>query len=302
MNRHVGVELEFADINTYRAAQILNNHFGYNHDEWQDEIFRSIDTTSVFDYSKWNFVSDSSILNSNGTYSARSFIENGEVIKADNRIEEHRRKWSGIEVISPKTNSYFKLFENIENVMELMWRNGASVNKSLDTALHVHVDISDLSFEQLKEIPRRIEKIETDLQILSTNVLNPIHSLELVNRLESCSDIDEFCIEYHKVDGGNYFKSFKMTKNRRVINLSPFLFRSQENKTVEYRPFAMSTSVEYVCGCILLSLEITNLLIAGENMDFLSNRIQNLSKIFKETQLTENQLDSIKSAFIQESK
>jgi hypothetical protein len=298
MNRCVGVELEFADINAYDAAKMLNQHFGYNFDEWQDEIFRSIDTVSVFDYSKWNFVSDSSILNSNGTYSARSFIENGEVVKADKRIEEHRRKWSGIEIISPKTDSYFKLFESLEDVMQIMFSNGAAVNKALDTALHVHVDISDLSFEQLKALPRRIAKIETDLQILSTNVLNPTHSLELVNRLEICNDIDEFCIEYHKVDGGNYFRSFKTTKNRRVINLSPFLFRAIEHKTAEYRPFAMSTSVEYVYGCILLSLEITNLLVAGESLDFLGNRIQNLSKLFKETQLTENQLDSIKSAFM----
>jgi hypothetical protein len=277
--RKIGVELEFSDINTFEAAKQLSNLFHNDFSLWRDSSSNL--KKPILNYSLWNFISDSTIKNTDGTYCLKSYIDDsGSIKNIDINSGLYRDRMSGIEAISPATSNYDKLFSDIGIITDLVLSNGGKIDRSLDNALHVHVDASDIGLDQILRMPRKILKVQNSLEKFFTKngLMVPLFTEEDVVAIESSKDLDELYANYLTKQG---FINVNHPWHRYVINLGPWILKDAEEKTIEFRAYSMSQSLEYIKECVFLSIDIFNYLAFDQDIVDLEDRTRYIESIYR---------------------
>lgn len=262
-SKKIGLELEYSDISTKKAVEIVYKYFNLDISKWDDS--RSVLDKISLDYSSWNAVSDLTIKNSDSSKMLSTYFEDGKLKRANPENLEERKKWKGIEVISPPTNSYQQLFSDIESLSSLLVSNGAKISRYLDNALHIHIDASDLNLDQIKKVIERSYKIQGSLKKFYTynGIPVPEYTDQDIELFKTAETIEDLYRMYFWSDS----RLSTTTNNamvRRVINVGPWLYRNQENKTVEFRCFSNSYNIEYIKEAVFLSLDIFDYLLSGD--------------------------------------
>ena len=268
----VGVELEYSDVNCKTAQQQLENLFSYPFDAWRKS--HGTHKKIVLDYSRWNCVTDNTIINSDGTRCSMSYIVDGEMryIFSPNEHIEHSK---GIEVISPPIADYEILLSDVEKINEAMFTNGATVGRHLDTALHFHIDANDLTFEQIKNIPIKMLPIQEALTkfFAYDGIPTPLYRAEEAEAFAACNSMDELT-EIYASNGAEYGYSIEHYFNRRVVDIGPWIKKEHPLKTIEFRGFSMSTNIDCIAGCLHLCLDIFDYLINNKPLINFNERVE----------------------------
>jgi hypothetical protein len=268
----VGIELEYSDILGRIAQNELEKIFGYKFTEWQNSF--SIENKLKLDYSKWNSIVDNTIKNTDGSKCSLDYMVGNDkypISSKEQRIEHSR----GIEVVSPKTNNYKELMSDIEKINKAMISSGATISRYLDDALHIHVDATELSTDQIKKIPLKCLPIQKSLTKLLTydGIPVPLYSEQDAKLFIKCNSIYEIKQVYIAKEGhGSY--SIDHFLNRKIIDIGPWLKKPHPLKTIEFRAYSMSRNIEYIEECLKLSLDIYDYLVNDTILVNFENRVE----------------------------
>lgn len=275
----VGIEVEMSDIRVVEAARIVYEYFGRPFSSWQDR-WGPYDKPDI-DYTQWHVMSDGSLYNADGSRCMWTYVdENGVMRKASSsKKSPDRQKWKGAELIGPATSDFMQLGYDLQNLVTLLHSNGATFTRKNVNALHVHVDISEVDFENLRQWPRLIYEMQDTFDILSTKwKKRAFYTEESVERLEAARDQKQFWDEYRFVKGQIRHGSFD--GHRRLIDIGPWFNDSKSYKTVEFRGFSATSNVDHMLGCIELAVDTVKSLCNGSKVENLENRVNELEKSY----------------------
>lgn len=281
-NRRVGVELEISDINTYLAVKKIYEYFNLDIDTWIN--LKGLPYKLEIAYDQWNATFDSTINNSDGSRCMFTYMDNGNQrgIKKQNLLEDSLLS-KGIEIVSPPSNDYYKTLNILKDLIDIMILNGASISNKLNDALHIHVDASDLSFKQIKDIPKKIYNIQKPLEKLLVPDTRPkvySYSLEDIDLLSRSLSEEEFYSQYMIVNGK---PDHPLYSARRIINIKPWLSNPIENKTIEFRCFSGTNNILYIKECMHLSLSIMDYLVDDIKIPFdLEEKTDHIKSLYTE--------------------
>jgi hypothetical protein len=276
-NHYVGIELEYSDILCNIAQVRLEKIFNYPFNEWKNSY--STEDKYKLNYNKWNAVCDNTIKNTDGTKCSLTYMIDGN-IKPISSIEKHIKYSSGIEAVSPKTNEYNKLISDIKKINEQMLSGGATISRLLDNALHIHIDASNLTIDQIKEIPTKCLPIQKSLTKLLTydGIEVPLYTENDAELFKECSSINDIKKVYIAKEGhGKY--SINHYLNRRIIDIGPWIKKPQHLKTIEFRAYSMSSNIKYIEECLYLSLDIFEYLIKDKPLIDFEKRVDYIESI-----------------------
>lgn len=276
-NYLVGIELEYSDILCNVAQIELEKIFNYPFEEWKNSY--STEDKSKLNYNKWNAVCDNTIKNSDGSRSSLTYIEYGKKMPISSK-EKHFKYSKGIEVVSPKTNDYKELILNIEKINTAMLSNGATISRHLDDALHIHIDASNLTIDQIKEIPIKCLSIQKYLTKLLTydGIEVPLYTEQDAELFKKCDSVDDLKKVYiAKKGNGSY--SINHYLNRRIIDIGPWIKKPEHLKTIEFRAYSMSSNIKYIEECLYLSLDIFEYLINDKPLIDFEKRVDYIESI-----------------------
>lgn len=278
LNRKVGIEFEISDIETYNIAKIVYKHFKYNFLKWNNRT--NIIKKSKLNYNIWNVTSDSTIKNSDGSKCMMTVFIDNKLVWAR---PDHKNIWKGGEIITPPSNNYKYILYNLKIIIDILILKGASIKKELDDALHIHVDASDLTFEKIKLMPKKIYNIQNYLIKFFTinGVPIPLYTEDDIYRLENTKSVEEFYKEYIKLDGEELEHKHENARCRKIINLIPWLINPLENKTIEFRAFSATKNIKYIEECIYLCLDIMDYLVYDKIIDDLEERTRYIESLYE---------------------
>lgn len=191
--------------------------------------------------------------------------------------------WKGAEIITPPSNNYSEVLYHLNNIINILISNNGSMKKELDNALHIHVDASDLTFEQIKEMPRKIYNIQDCLTKFYTidGTPVPLYTKNDIYRLENSHSVEEFYKEYITLNNEELEHKHNNVKCRRVINLAHWLAKPLENKTIEFRAFSATKNIKYIEECIYLCLDIMDYLVYDKIIDDLEERTGYIESLYE---------------------
>jgi hypothetical protein len=271
----IGFELEMSDIVTSDAAEIV-----YGDRKLLPDYSYSYDKPKL-DYSVWNLVPDSTIVNSDGSVCMKSYVEDGQLVKAFNgRFSPDRFKWKGAELISPVFEEDKIDYTSLENFLTQFKEHGAVFSGDLCNALHIHIDISELTSLQVREIVTMIYLYQPYLEGLGSSWSGSRQfSDEEIKRLWETSTIEDWWTEYCTIKG----KQLKPNRIgvRRFIDVGNYFNDIKDFKTIEFRCFRAVGTVEYVMDCIVLSqylLEMWTRNTPPENAVFLKKLVKRVKR------------------------
>ena len=237
-SRRYGVEVEFINLD-YDDLERIAKSLGIGMEYWDLDYDEEDEPR---DYSKWSYTSDGSL--------------------RDNKGDD-------IELVSPIIQTKTQE-DQLKEILRCIREDGGSVNKSC--GLHVHMDISDLSFRDIRTIVYKYNQFEEEIDkfmpksrrkgnhsyCLPTNqVYDKIHK-----RLRDCGAFDEGDFEkYRKINLGKMdttqtmeFRHHSGTLNfTKIINWVRFLDQFITNALEEERdcrraPFNADNSILYNSG------------------------------------------------------
>jgi hypothetical protein len=264
----VGFELEMSDILTKRAATIVYGDIS----EWHD---RYDDSKPKLTYDRFHVMSDGSLLNSDRTRCMRNYTTARHIRPAcASEGHPHHLRWKGAELISPvidwddqqardsalgRAESYFKKFR----------RSKAICRPELFDGLHVHIDISDLDWDEVAVLPRRIRLVQDLLVPLATYWKGiSFFTYEQLLTFIPCQTQEEFWEAYKTVDGKTYLEGDDEV--RRIIDVGPY-FDPARPDTIEFRCFRAALDVAYIASCVDFSIELLRKMISEPPRDLVAH-------------------------------
>lgn len=259
--RPFGFELEMSDIRTSVAAEIV-----YGEQEWIDRWGGY--SKPILDYSKWNLQSDATIRNSDGTVCMSSYIDDyGTFRKASNsRNSPDRLLWRGAELISPviTATNYNQQFTTYRGLIQQLIDNGAIFSPRLYNSLHIHIDINDIELTKLMTWPKKIYKIQNELDALGNDWKRKLFSKEEIEDLSNCKTVEEFV--NRMLLKGDRKVAFTANSARRIVDITPSFNPSKPN-TVEFRCFKPVPTQNYIEAASELCQELVQSWINDEELD-----------------------------------
>lgn len=284
--RTAGVELEFNDIKTYDAAKVVFKRSGRNIEDWQDRW--GAWSKPELDYTHWNVMSDGSIHNSDGTRCMFTVVEDGELRQArSSKRSEDRKIWKGAELISPAFTVYQEeyLYKELEEILGEFKELGATVTRHGRAALHVHVDVTGSTLDDVKGWLPKLQSVQSLLKPLAIDISksprkkHPLYTDELIEDLNKAESVEEFLKRYFYTrgrvgHGGQYAV-------RRLVDVSPALDEKKPYNTIEFRCFTSSLDVEVTREAVGLSRNIVDSLVEKReiDLDFVEEKVRKLEEL-----------------------
>jgi hypothetical protein len=194
-----------------------------------------------------------------------------------------RYKWKGAELISPVYNN-IKIFKKDLNIyLDLLIKNGAVIKRNLDNALHIHIDISDLSFYNIINMLERIYDIQNSFtKFLTIDGLKiPLYTKEVVQKLKKSKNKKDFWNIYRNIDGSVLHP--EASEHRRIIDLGPWFCENKNFNTIEFRAYSSSTSIEYIVECAKLSLDTVDCLVNNKDLSWIEEKSKFIESIYRES-------------------
>ena len=221
----IGIEIETFGIERSRVRDHINVVVPTHRSTYQ---YNSADSSC----SVWECKSDCSIAFNSGRRAGRN----------------------GTEIVSRKLSNSVESMEEIKSVVNVLNSIGSEVNKSC--GLHVHVDVSSLTLDEVKFIVKRYRKFENEIDRFVPrsrrgNTNNYCRSLSGNNYNESASTIDRIVpIRSSKINTTCYLKyqtiEFRhhssTLNNRKLENWIRFVVQFVEQSVKMYRAENSSSS------------------------------------------------------------
>jgi len=281
MERTVGIEIELSDIKVVDAARLVYESTGRDFSLWQDRWGPY--SKPKLSYDVWNVVSDGSLYNTDGSRCMWTYVdEQGKMCKANPaKSSSNRQKWLGAELVSPALKDVSSLVDSTRTLVGLLVENGATMTRGNVNALHVHVDISDLTFENLIHWPRLIREMQDTFDILSTKwKKRAFYTEEEVYRLEECTDARSFWREYRYIKGSVRHGDYD--GHRRLLDIGPWFNPEKSYSTIEFRGYSATKNIDYISSCIDLSLDTVECLRQGRVVPNLLERVEQMEKQYND--------------------
>ena len=257
----VGFELEMSDIKTADAATIVYGDLVH----WKDRYGDHARPTLTYD--RFHVMSDGTLRNSDGTRCMNSYRDSeGRWQRAD-RSEGHpdHLKWKGAELISPAFDwesaaDVADVFSRCENDYFPRFKEAGAVCKAdLHDGLHVHLDISALSWTEVRELLLAIMPVQWELCRLKSEWWgHQAFEDERLESLRTAKTRDEFDASYRTIrgpQGGLFLLPRWHDHIRRVVDVGPYLDPDRPD-TIEFRCFRAAMDTAYIAECIELALEV----------------------------------------------
>lgn len=285
MHKKFGIELEFSDIKTIDAAKLVYDYQKINIDDWQDIYNLKLGNKPKLKYDFWNVISDHTIKNSDGSVCMKTYKTEKNTFKKCSVFKgsKDRYKWQGVELISPVFSDLELFKKELKIYLDLLIKNNAVVKRNLDNALHVHIDISDLFFLEVKKIIPIIYKIQNSfIKFLTIDGLPiPLYTKDSVDKLISSKDEEEFWGIYRNMDGSILHP--EASEHRRIIDVGPWFCESKNFKTIEFRAYSSSINIEYIVECVKLSLDTVDCLINNKDIKWIEKKTKYIESIYKDS-------------------
>jgi hypothetical protein len=259
----VGFELEMSDIKTVDAATIVYGDLVH----WKDRYGDHARPTLTYD--RFHVVSDGTLYNSDGTFCMSSYRDSEGRLQRADKSEGHpdHLKWKGAELISPafdwdSTAEVAELFSRCEDDYFPKFREAGGVCRAdLYDALHVHLDISALSWTEVRELLLAIVPVQWELCRLKSGWWgHQVFQDEELESLRTAKTRDEFDACYRTIrswQGGLYLLPRWHDRIRRVVDIGPYLDPDRPD-TIEFRCFRAAMDTAYTAECIELAREVLN--------------------------------------------
>jgi hypothetical protein len=243
--RTVGFELEMSDIKTADAALIVYKDLALWKDRWGQYSKPSL----VYD--RWHLQSDGSIRNSDGTRCMTTFLnEEGQKVLANpSKKSVDRLQWKGAELISPvfTLEDTSKLETQFETMISAFFKKGAFFSKALYDSLHIHVDVSDCTEEEMMHWMPQIANCQLTLNSLGNgwpkrNMLTPPELTKF--EMAAQEGVESFKEQLVRTKEGKV-KFWDHDDVRRIVDMS-HRYREDRPNTIEFRSFSAIPTWSYI--------------------------------------------------------
>ena len=245
-----GFELEMSDIKTVDAAEIVYEDLTLWVDRWGGY------SKPILNYENWHLQSDGSIKNSDGTRCMFTYIDEDGILRNANsgRGSSDRYKWRGAELVSPVLDEKTEWKTTVDNYIKKFQEKGAVFESYLYDALHIHIGIPDIDFEEIKLWPRYAYALQTELNNLgnSWNGRRVYEEVEVEALANAETEAEFLNILLRK--NGKQIQPY-VNAARRIVNVLHWFSPAHAN-TIEFRCFKSVPSSEYIEACINLCLYI----------------------------------------------
>jgi hypothetical protein len=258
----VGFELEMSDIKTADAATVVYGDLLH----WKDCYGENYDKPTLT-YDRFHVVSDGTLCNSDGTCCMANYRDSEGCRQPADRSEGHpdHLKWKGAELISPvfdweSAADVANVFSRCEeDYFPKFKKAGAVCNADLYDGLHVHIDISALSWTEVRELLVAIEPVQWQLGRLTSEWRrHEFFRAEELASLRTAKTRDEFDASYRTIRGhrgGLFLLPRWHDRIRRVVDIGPYLDPNRPD-TIEFRCFRAAMDTAYIAECIELALDV----------------------------------------------
>jgi hypothetical protein len=259
--RLVGFELEMSDIKTVDAATIV---YG-NLDHWKDRHGHHVKPTLTYD--RFHVVSDATLRNSDRTGCMISYIDSEGRRQPADSSEGHpdHLRWKGAELISPafdwESDARRMVLGRCEYDFFPRFKEAGAVCKPhLCDGLHVHIDISALSWKEVRDLLLAIESVQWELGRLTSEWYgHRFFSPKELESLRAADTPEAFDASYRTIQygTGRYLLPRYDDRIRRVVDIGPYLDPNRPN-TIEFRCFRAAMDTSYIDDCIRLALAVVD--------------------------------------------
>lgn len=248
MRRRMGLEIEMTDV---RILQVVDRVFAEYDDRdpatWQDRW--GAHSKPEYDFSVYNVVSDSTLLSADGCRPMyKGHLDDGTVGKASG-AKKAPRNWCGAELLSPAQLWGEEEWAQLDGIVTDLKGYGATFDPHQKCALHVHVEIKDFDFDQLKSLAVLgfLYQDALDSTVNGSGAkyrLRKQTKLELEKLLDS-ETVGEFAeIWSHDPEGERRGEYSRVT--RRLVDVGPVFRSFKTAKTVEFRCFRAHHNIEFL--------------------------------------------------------
>lgn len=283
----VGFELEMSDIKTADAATIVYGDLLH----WKDRYGNCAKPTLTYD--RFHVMSDGTLYNSDGTVCMISYRDSEGRLQRANKSEGHpdHLKWKGAELISPAFDwdsaaEVADVFSRCEDdYFPKLKKAGAVCKADLNDALHVHLDISALSWTEVRELLLAIVPVQWELSRLKSEWWGyQLFRDEELESLRTAKTRDEFDARYMTIRGyrgGLFLLPRWHDRIRRVVDIGSYLDPDRPN-TIEFRCFRAAMDTAYITECIELARDV---LLACHRTGFereIETRVEELLSKYRE--------------------
>jgi hypothetical protein len=257
--RTIGLEIEMSDVKLIDAVKTVYALDGRPLELWEDRY--GAKSKPRVNYSRWNVMSDGHIHNSDGSRCMYSYRdeETGKLVQTgSSKSTIGRRHWKGAELVTPALESFEEGRETLSALLSELKNLGAAGLPG--TYIHVHVNVSDLPFEQIRDWTPSWMDIQDSLNRLRWHgpppVKNiPMYTQKLVDDLLATNSPDEFRRVYQtgpdgKLKTGGHFKV------RRIVDPTPRFDTSKSYNTIEFRLARTVLDINYINEVADLALGI----------------------------------------------
>jgi hypothetical protein len=257
----VGFELEMSDIKTADAATIVYGDLA----QWKDCYGDHARPTLTYD--RFHVVSDCTLYNSDGTVCMDSYRDSEGCYQGADKSEGHpdHLKWKGAELISPafdweSAGEVADVFSRCEDdYFPTFKAAGAVCRADLNDGLHVHLDISELSWREVRELLLAIVPVQWELcRLKSEWGGHQVFKDKELESLRTAKTRDEFDTCYRTIrssQGGLYLLPRWQDRIRRVVDIGPYLDPDRPD-TIEFRCFRAAMDTAYIAECIEFAREV----------------------------------------------
>lgn len=264
-----GIELEFSDILSLYAVELLYGAWGRPVHTWRDRS--GIYEKPPLDYTLWNAMTDTTLVNTDGSTCRASVMVDGRIAHIE--PDTHQQLWKGIELISPAMDNHEEMLDAAERYSQLLFENGATARRSLMSGFHIHFDLSELPWQAVASLVRPIARVQYLLSRLSTSwdrrsYVTP-SDLNRLLPIEAFDSAQQWWSEYRKVDIGErtVTKHERHTAHRRVVDVGPYFRSARPQSTIEFRCFSNSASFGFVRAQFSLAREVLAKMLQFEEVD-----------------------------------
>lgn len=271
--RKVGIELEFSDVLTVKAAEELYKLWGRDFSTWEDRW--GAYSKPRISYDEWNCMSDGSLKNSDGSrcmWSVFDDLKGRPVSVSASKDSPDRKRWSGIEVVSPATKDDLRLYRELSDVVKTLHGMGATTLPKHWNSLHVHVDLQGIPWETVAGFVRPIFEIQKDIDRLSTKWRRRSFfeewQVEALESPEALRSKEDWFKTYRTVTTrkGVRIVSPQDDRQRRLIDVGPFFTAEKPYNTMEFRCFRSYTYPEPIIDQIQFAVKVAEDLIWGRDL------------------------------------
>lgn len=250
-----------SDIKTADAATIVYGDLLHWKDRYGDHA------RPTLSYDRFHVVSDGTLYNSDGTHCMNEYRDSEGCLQRADKSEGHpdHLKWKGAELISPAfdwelAGDVADVFSRCEDDYFPKFKAAGAVCKAeLYDGLHVHLDISALSWTEVHELLLAIVRVQWDLCRLKSEWWgHQVFEDEELESLRTAKTRDEFDASYRTMrssQGGLFLLPRWHDRIRRVVDIGPYLDPDRPD-TIEFRCFRAAMDTSYIAECIELAREV----------------------------------------------